>query len=147
MYKTLPCTSAHSVQNPASVGGDPVRDGGCSRKVRFTYPALWNRLCRHQYYRPWQRGQTSVELAGEPGKGQPWVRVSTWESLRQGSGHVWEHGPWSFWSLILSQHHNRASVSSAREKSEERGGVRAPGLPLHLPTERPGRRQAASETS
>lgn len=31
------CTQ--SVQNPASMGGDPVRDGGCSRKVRFTQPS------------------------------------------------------------------------------------------------------------
>ena len=31
-----------SVQNPASMGGDPVRDRGCSREVRFTQPSgLW----------------------------------------------------------------------------------------------------------
>ena len=28
-----------SVQNPASMGGDPVRDRGCSREVRFTQPS------------------------------------------------------------------------------------------------------------
>lgn len=75
--------STQSVQNPASMGGDPVRDGGLQQKGQV-YTALWNKPeqagpCHHQYCGPCQRRQDSAELTGEPGKGQPWVRISTWE--------------------------------------------------------------------
>lgn len=57
---------------PSQYGWGPSERWGCSRKVAFTYTALWNKPglpASASVLWTMQRGQNSVELAGEPGRG------------------------------------------------------------------------------